>query len=193
MTSSPIVPLPAMTSASRTGWTKNSPWPSNRPSSSTCHHRSNGTVTTRPPSRWMAASFTRGAWSGATIVAATPASRAAHATACPMLPALGVTTPPASASAGACLMAFNAPRILKAPTGCKHSSLSQTSHGASGNWARTSGVRSAPSAITSAARRISSIGIKSRRRCRGRSPARGGRRTRLRRGPRPRRPATRRR
>ena len=49
----------------------------------------------------MAASFVSGAWSGTTIVAGTPSSRAAHATPCAMLPALAVTTPPASSSGAA--------------------------------------------------------------------------------------------
>jgi hypothetical protein len=48
-----------------------------------------------------------------------------------MLPALAVTTPAATASGGACRIAFSAPRILNEPIGCRFSSLSQISAGAS--------------------------------------------------------------
>ena len=48
-----------------------------------------------PPYARVASTFAIGASSGMKIVAAIPASRAAHATACPWLPALAATTPAA--------------------------------------------------------------------------------------------------
>ena len=72
-------------------------------------------------------SFVCGAWSGTTIVAGTPGSRAAHATPWAMFPALAVTTPRGVSSVDACRIAFAAPRILNEPTGCRFSSFSQMS------------------------------------------------------------------
>ena len=57
-----------------------------------------------------------------------------------MLPALAVTTPPASSAGAAARTADSAPRSLNEPIGCRYSSLSQISHGASTS-SRTSGVR----------------------------------------------------
>src|SRR5687767_13362982 len=122
------------------------------------HQRSYGTFTTRPPSRAIASSFVCGAWSGATIVAATPSSLAAHATPCAMLPALTVTTPRAVSAAGALRIALTAPRILKEPIGCRFSSFSQISAGASTSR-RTSGVRIAAPRIVSRARSMSASPI----------------------------------
>jgi hypothetical protein len=48
-----------------------------------------------------------------------------------MLPVLVVTTPRASAARGALRIALAAPRSLKEPIGCRLSSLSQISAGAS--------------------------------------------------------------
>jgi hypothetical protein len=48
-----------------------------------------------------------------------------------MFPVLVVTSPSASASRGALSTAFAAPRSLKEPIGCRFSSLSQISAGAS--------------------------------------------------------------
>jgi hypothetical protein len=48
-----------------------------------------------------------------------------------MFPVLVVTTPAASSDRGAARMAFAAPRSLKDPIGCRLSSLSQISQGAS--------------------------------------------------------------
>jgi hypothetical protein len=48
-----------------------------------------------------------------------------------MLPALAVTTPFAVVSRGACRIALTAPRILNEPIGCRFSSFSQISAGAS--------------------------------------------------------------
>ena len=77
ISSSPIVPLPAITPSSSTGWTKSPSTPSSRWLSITPHHSSNDIGTTRPPSRSMAESFACGAVSGTAIVAGTPSSRAA--------------------------------------------------------------------------------------------------------------------
>ncbi len=71
----------------------------------------------------MASSLVCGAWSGTTTVHGMPRSRAPQATPCAMLPALAVTTPFASAPAGASAIALSAPRILNEPIGCRHSSL----------------------------------------------------------------------
>ena len=95
------------------------------------HHSSQVIRTIRPPSRSTAASFDDDALSGATIVAGMPSSRAIHATPCAMFPVLVVTTPSSSASLGALRIAFDAPRSLKEPIGCRFSSLSQISAGAS--------------------------------------------------------------
>jgi hypothetical protein len=74
--SSPIVPFPAMTASSRTGWTKKPSMSSaasfGEPDSTAAHHASQGTRTIRPPMRSTAASFDWDALSGTTIVAATP-------------------------------------------------------------------------------------------------------------------------
>ena len=59
------------------------------------------------------------------------AARAIQATPCAMLPVLVVTRPAASSSRGALSTAFPAPRILNEPIGCRFSSLSQISAGAS--------------------------------------------------------------
>ena len=49
------------------------------------------------------------------IVAGTRASRAAHATACPWLPALAATTPATRSSAESAATLFTAPRTLNEP------------------------------------------------------------------------------
>jgi hypothetical protein len=91
----------------------------------------------------MAASLVAGAVSGTTTVQGMPNDLAPHATPCAMFPALAVYTPFASRSgdsvASRC-MAFVAPRSLKEPIGCRHSSLSQISAGAS-TCSRTNGDR----------------------------------------------------
>ena len=79
-----------------------------------------------------------------------------------MLPALAVSTPPASSSSVACSTALPAPRILNDRTGWSSSSFSQISASVSAS-SRTSGVRSATPSSTSRARRISSSGITARR------------------------------
>jgi hypothetical protein len=80
--------------------------PSARLSTSARHQSSYGTVTTRPPRRSIAATFVGEAPSGTTTVAGIPSSLAAHATPCAMLPMLAVTTPRASSSGAACLIAL---------------------------------------------------------------------------------------
>ncbi len=123
MTSSPIVPLPAITWSPSTGCTKNPSTPGNDERSIVGHHSSNGTVIVRPPSRAMASSFVRGAVSGAMTVQGTPIDRATQATPCAMFPALAVTTPPAMSSGFAWRIALAAPRILNEPMGCRFSSF----------------------------------------------------------------------
>ena len=59
-------------------------------------------------------------------VAAIPASRAAHATAWPWLPALAAITPAARSSADRVAIVFTAPRILKAPVRWRFSAFSCT-------------------------------------------------------------------
>ncbi len=86
--------------------------------------------------------------------ARTPDSRAAQATPCPMFPALAVTTPSASSDGAAARTAESAPRSLKEPIGCRHSSFSHVR-----SSSRTSGVRSTSSPMRSRARRISSSEI----------------------------------
>ena len=85
----------------------------------------------RPPMRSTAASLDAEALSGTTIVAGMPSERAIHATPCAMLPVLVVTTPARSSARGASRIAFAAPRSLNEPIGCRLSSLSQISAGAS--------------------------------------------------------------
>jgi hypothetical protein len=80
-------------------------------------------LTTRPPSRSIAASLASGAWSGTTIVAGTPSVRAVHAMPWAMFPALAVTSPLAQAPAGASITALVAPRILNELIDCRFSSL----------------------------------------------------------------------
>jgi hypothetical protein len=71
----------------------------------------------------MAATFASGAWSGTTIVAGTPSSRAIQAIPWAMFPALAVTRPFALALAGASMIALVAPRILNELTGWRFSSF----------------------------------------------------------------------
>src|SRR5918994_779397 len=56
-----------------------------------------------------------------------PASRAAHATACPWLPALAATTPADRSRSESIAIRLTAPRTLNAPVRCRFSALSQTS------------------------------------------------------------------
>src|SRR5919109_622264 len=56
-------------------------------------------------------------------VAATPASRAASATACPWFPALAVTTPAARSASERVASLLTAPRILNDPVRCRFSAL----------------------------------------------------------------------
>ena len=60
------------------------------------------------------------------IVAAIPASRAAHATACPWLPALAATTPAERSSGESDAIVLYAPRILKEPVRWRFSALRST-------------------------------------------------------------------
>ena len=60
------------------------------------------------------------------MVAAIPASRAAHATAWPWLPALAATTPAARSSAVSEGIVLTAPRILNAPVRWRFSAFSWT-------------------------------------------------------------------
>ena len=82
-----------------------------------------------PPSRSIASSFVRGA-------CRSDDRRHAELPCGPgdplaMFPALTVTTPFAVSAAGALRIALTAPRILNEPIGCRFSSLSQSSAGAS--------------------------------------------------------------
>ena len=121
--SSPIVPLPAITAGSWTGCTNSPSSPSRWLVTMMFHQASYGTFSTRPPSRSIAASLASGAWSGTTIVAGTPSSRAVQAMPWAMFPALAVTRPLARALAGASMTALAAPRILNELMGCRFSSL----------------------------------------------------------------------
>jgi hypothetical protein len=56
-------------------------------------------------------------------VAAIPASRAAHATAWPWLPALAAVTPAARSSGESDAIVLTAPRILNAPVRCRFSAF----------------------------------------------------------------------
>ncbi len=60
------------------------------------------------------------------IVALTPASRAAHATAWPWLPALAATTPARFSSSESVLILLTAPRTLNEPVRWRFSALSET-------------------------------------------------------------------
>ena len=121
--SRPIVPFPAITPASWTGWTNSPSVPLARLVTITSHHSSYGSFSTRPPSRSIAASLASGAWSGTMIVAGTPSVRAAHAIPWAMFPALAVTRPFARSLAGASMTALVAPRILNELIGWRFSSL----------------------------------------------------------------------
>src|SRR3954449_6448382 len=61
------------------------------------------------------------------IVALTPASRAAQATACPWLPALAATTPARRSASESVAILLTAPRILNEPVRCRFSAFSETS------------------------------------------------------------------
>ena len=88
--SSPIVPLPAITFRSETGWMKSPSIPGYRCSSRTRHQTSKGTLTIEAPRRSTASSLVRGAVSGTIAVQGIPIARAFQATPCAMLPALAV-------------------------------------------------------------------------------------------------------
>ncbi len=77
-----------------------------------------------------------------------------------MFPVLVVTRPAATSSRDRASAAFPAPRILNEPIGCRFSSLSQISAGASSTWSRTSGVRIAVPASRSRAASMSASGIR---------------------------------
>src|SRR5258705_10117506 len=156
MISSPIVPLPAITAGSATGWMKSPSMPGYPCSSMTRHQVSNGTFTILAPRRSMASSLVFGACSGTMAVQGIPIARAPHATPCAMFPALAVYTPRKSRLGSAERMAFVAPRSLKEPMGWRHSSLRWIRAGASGRSSGTSGVRSTTPWIRSRARAISS-------------------------------------
>ena len=55
-----------------------------------------------------------------------PASRAAHATACPWFPAVAATTPAARSASVSELIVLTAPRALKEPVRCRFSAFSST-------------------------------------------------------------------
>src|SRR4051794_7905607 len=61
------------------------------------------------------------------MVAAIPASRAAHATACPWFPALAATTPATRSASLSVAILFSAPRSLKEPVRWRFSALSRIS------------------------------------------------------------------
>src|SRR5436190_16041967 len=65
------------------------------------------------------------------IRAGAPSSRAAHATACPWLPALAATTPAARCSGSRLESLTYAPRTLNEPVRCRFSALSRTDRPAS--------------------------------------------------------------
>src|SRR5690242_4425952 len=156
--SRPIVPLPAITASSLNAWTNSPLMPSRLWVRKVSNHSSCGTRTILPPMRSTAASFVAGAPSGTTTVHGMPRRFAFHATPCAILPALAVHTPCASWSRGMSAIALLAPRILNEPIGCRFSSLSQISAGASAPN-RTSGVRTAAPAMRSRAARMSASGI----------------------------------
>ena len=67
--------------------------------------------------------FVSGSVAGATTVHGMPSFRAHHATPWAILPAEAVTTPRSSFSGGKRAIAFDAPRILNDPIGCRFSSF----------------------------------------------------------------------
>ena len=142
MSSSAIVPLPAITSRSMNACTKRPLIPSKRCVRKTSNQEATEVFTAVAPRRAIASSLSRGAVSGTTTEHGTPSRRAFQATPCAMLPALAVQTPAANSSGGMRPIAFAEPRILNEPIGCRFSSLSQIS-GPSSTPRRTSGERSA--------------------------------------------------
>ena len=122
--SSPHDPLPIRTSGSSYGWTSVSPrssrsrsrWTSNSP---TCAPRS----TTSAPYSRQAAIFEPTALSGMTTVTGTPASRPAHAYACPALPAEIVIAPRFRSAAVSDRIRASAARGLNEPVFWRCSAL----------------------------------------------------------------------
>ncbi len=86
---------------------------------------------TTPPYDVVASTFAIGASSGMKIVARVPASRAAHATACPWFPALAATTPASRSSGDSEEIVLYAPRILKEPVRWRFSAFRRTERPAS--------------------------------------------------------------
>ena len=150
--SSPIVPLPAITRSSCDRVHEQPVEPVVARRSIDPPPRSNGTFTTVPPSRSIGVELRlRARGRATTTVPGRRARRATHATPCAMLPALAVHDAARQLSRGAPGGSRStAPRILNEPIGCRFSSLSQISAGAS-TCSRTSGVRSATPAIVSRA------------------------------------------
>ena len=106
----------------------------------------------------MLASLVSGALSGTTAVMATPSSRAAHARAWAVLPALTVHTPSARSAWGTWSTALVTPRSLKDPTGWRFSSFRNISAGAESTLSRTMGVRATLPAMRRCAALASSGG-----------------------------------
>src|SRR5438105_11239329 len=91
------------------------------------------------------------------IVAGTSASRAAHATDCPWLPAVAATTPAARSLSLSCEILLTAPRILNEPVRWRLSAFRSTSRPASRENVSDgkTGVTLATPAIRSRAARMS--------------------------------------
>ena len=114
--SRPIVPWPATTSGSSNGCTNVAPLSATYAAAASSASSSAGPVSSMSaPYVRVASTFAIGASCGMKIRAFAPTSRAAHATACPWLPALAATTPAARSAALSVEMRLYAPRILNEP------------------------------------------------------------------------------
>jgi hypothetical protein len=126
--SRPIVPCPAITSGSSNGCTNVAPVSSTYPRAESRHSSSAGPVSSiSAPYARVASTFAIGASCGMKMRARAPTSRAAHATACPWLPALAATTPAARSASLSREMRLYAPRTLNEPVRCRFSAFRCTS------------------------------------------------------------------
>ena len=109
------MPAPARTTASSKGWTKVKPRASRTSFNLSKSVARSPCRITSAPYPLTASILERGAFDGMTTAHATPAIRAAHATACAWLPAETVTRPRALSGSESDSTLFRAPRALTEP------------------------------------------------------------------------------
>ena len=116
-----------MTRSSSNAWTSVAPVDSTCAcAAATASSKRSPASSVSPPYDRVASIFAIGASCGMKIVALIRASRAAHATAWPWLPALAATTPARRSSSASVAIVLYAPRILNEPVRWRFSALRKT-------------------------------------------------------------------